>query len=171
MVLVIYIKSNMVEEYDWTDMTWGKLVSTCPALISPTCNDANLDKTVKNWRGFVMRVEDRRESMRRYYDYALELYIKMEPAETDRRSPDLYLTASSGKVYDLVATLDQLGHGDEVMFNATFTQPSRSFPSGAANRHLHIVDLLKTGSNNQDVEVYMTKKEEEYYSSKVEGKV
>lgn len=69
----------------------------------------------------------------------------------DKFTPDLYLTASSGKVFDLAETLDQLNHGDEVIFNATFTQPSRSFPSGAANRHLHIVDLIKTGVHHREI--------------------
>lgn len=36
---------------------------------------------------------------------------------------------------------DNLSHGDEVIFNATFTKPSKSLVEKAVNRHLHIVDI------------------------------
>jgi hypothetical protein len=43
------------------------------------CIDQVMGKTVQNWKGYVMRVKDKRQSMRRFYDYAIMIYLKMSP--------------------------------------------------------------------------------------------
>lgn len=65
---------------------------------------------------------------------------------------------------------DNLSHGDEVIFNATFTKPSKSLVEKAVNRHLHIVDISKTGKRKDDIHIYLTDSEQEYYEKNVEGK-
>lgn len=57
MFLVIFARAKIGNAVDWTDLTWNQLIQQCPkSSESPTCNNANLEKTVKNWRGLVMRV-------------------------------------------------------------------------------------------------------------------
>jgi hypothetical protein len=38
--------------------------------------------SVKNWRGFVMRVQDNRNSIKRHFMYAVSIYIKMNDPVT-----------------------------------------------------------------------------------------
>lgn len=38
---------------------------------------SNEGLTVKNWRGFIMRVQDNRNTIKRHFMYAVSLYIKM----------------------------------------------------------------------------------------------
>lgn len=38
-------------------------------------------KTVKNWRGFVMRIKDNRKSMMRFYENHATIYLKLFPTE------------------------------------------------------------------------------------------
>ena len=46
-----------------------------------------------------MRVEDERESMRRFYEHAIKLFVKMNPSEQPSHLPDLVLTGSTSVVY------------------------------------------------------------------------
>jgi hypothetical protein len=43
--------------------------------------------------------------------------------------------------------LDELKHGDEIIFNATFEE-GKSLGEQVKNRHLNIVNLNKTGQRN-----------------------
>lgn len=57
MVVGIYIKATIVHRHEWIDLSWNQLVEKCPKVAYVShCNDANLDKTIKNWKGYVMRV-------------------------------------------------------------------------------------------------------------------
>ena len=53
-----------------------------------------LDKTVIGWTGYVIRVEDYRESMYRFLHHAVQILVKMEPSETENH-PDILLTFDS----------------------------------------------------------------------------
>jgi hypothetical protein len=35
--------------------------------------------TFLNWQGFIMRIEDNRNSIKKYYNHAVKIYIKMHP--------------------------------------------------------------------------------------------
>lgn len=64
--------------------------------------------------------------------------------------------------------LDELSHGDEIMFNATFTYlpNSRHIPSG---RHLNLVEMKQTGNRNSNIHVYMSPEEDEWFFEKLSG--
>lgn len=53
-----------------------------------------------------MRVEDERRSMRRFYEHAIKLYVKMDPPEREHRLPDIFLTGSSYIISSIYPVLD-----------------------------------------------------------------
>lgn len=121
MFLVISVRASLSEDLVWTEVSWNDFRTRCPNdALNPACLTENEGKTVQNWRGFVMRVEDQRHSMRRFYEHAVKIYIKMDPSELEQQRPDIVLTGSTATIYDFADTLDHLRHGDEVIFNATF---------------------------------------------------
>lgn len=97
-----------------------------------------------------MRVEDERRSMRRFYEHAIKLYVKMDPPEREHRLPDIFLTGSSYIISSIYPVLDQLVHGDEIIFNATF-ELNKEVDEKSQNRYLQIVGLERTGNNNANV--------------------
>ena len=115
-----------------------------------------------------MRVQDERQTMRRYYDHAVKLYVKMNPAEQSSEHPDLVLTGSSSVVYEFERILDDLRHGDQIVFNATFMKSMKDnqVPQG---RHLHLYDLNRTGLHDDNIQIYLKVEEEEWMESRVEG--
>ena len=60
----------------------------------------------------------------------------MSPSETESKTPDIYLTASTSSLYEFAEVLDNLKHGDEIIFNATFEPIVRGIPNEGHNRHL-----------------------------------
>lgn len=42
-----------------------------------------LDKTVIGWSGYVIRVEDYRESIYRFLHHAVQILVKMDPSESE----------------------------------------------------------------------------------------
>ena len=108
-----------------------------------------------NWKGYVMKIEDNRESFRRYYAHAVSLYLKMAPSDKDELFPDLLLSADSQILYKFSQVLDQLKHGDEIIFNATFKSMKKGKGVSEA-RHFHLFDLNRTGKTNPQVKIYVT---------------
>lgn len=88
--------------------------------------------------------------MRRFYEHAIKLYVKMDPPERDHRSPDIYLTGSSSIISSIYPVLDELVHGDEITFNATF-ELNKEADDQSQNRYLQLVGLERTGNNNKNV--------------------
>ena len=58
------------------------------------CSNKYLDKTVLNWEGYVIRVEDNRNSLYKYVSHAVTIMVKMVPSESEM-IPDLMLSFDS----------------------------------------------------------------------------
>ena len=58
--------------------------------------------------------------MHRFYETAVIVFVKMNPSEEPDDKPDLVLTGSTSAIYEFGEALDNLRHGDEIVFNATF---------------------------------------------------
>lgn len=56
MFAIVLLRAKIGNATDWTDLTWNQLLEQCPKSNATPCNHMNMDKTVKNWRGYVMRV-------------------------------------------------------------------------------------------------------------------
>jgi hypothetical protein len=168
-VSIVVLKAKVHPSIEWTPLTWPTLTQVCPTNAGTDCMREYLGKTVINWRGWVMRVEDRRKSPRRFYEYAVEVSVKMNPEENAGRHPDLYLTGSTATLYDMHEVLDQLERGDEIEFNATFEKGS-ALGRETVNRHLSLEGMRRTGRRDERVEAYLTKREEEEYMAKIGGK-
>ena len=108
-----------------------------------------------NWKGYVMKIEDNRESFRRYYSHAVSLYLKMTPSDKDERMPDLLITADSQMLYKFNEQLDELKHGDEIVLNATFKSMKKGKAVSEA-RHFHLIDLNRTEKTNPNIKVYVS---------------
>lgn len=50
--------------------------------------------------------------MKRFYEHAISIYVKMDPPENDEDHADLLLTGTSSVAYDYFSVLDELKHGD-----------------------------------------------------------
>ena len=59
-----------------------------------------MDKTVQNWQGYVIRIEDYRSSILKYLHHAVTILVRMDPAESDFY-PDIILTLDSEYVEKL----------------------------------------------------------------------
>ena len=55
----------------------------------------------------------------------MKLYIKMNPSEQTEDHPDLVLAGSSSAIFEFEEILDNLRHGDQVVFNATIRDTSK----------------------------------------------
>lgn len=81
MLLILLLRSHYQSEVMWSNLTWKELVEKCPkSPANPACKYENDGVSIMNWKGHVMRVDDNRESMRRFYEHAISIYVKMSPS-------------------------------------------------------------------------------------------
>ena len=116
-----------------------------------------------------MKIEDNRESYRRYYSHAVSFYLKMHPSERNEDIPDLLLTADSGAVSLIYEDLSLLKHGDEIIFNATIHLMKKGV-GVSEGKHLHLVDLKRTGKNDPKVHIFVSPQEIQWFNQHVLNK-
>lgn len=68
------------------------------------------------------------------------------------------ITADSAIVYSINEILDNLKHGDEVIFNGTFKAMKKGDGVGMG-RHFHLINLNVTGNNDPNTHIYINNKE------------
>ena len=159
MLLILLARSHYQSELTWSNMTWQDLMDNCPKNgANPGCKYENDGISILNWKGYVMRVDDNRESMRRFYEHAISIYVKMKPSENDEEHADLLLTGTSSVAYDYFEVLDNLSHGDEIMFNGTIKLMKRAAYVDEG-RHLHLLSLNKTGAHDDKIRIFRTDEE------------
>ncbi len=128
------------------------------------CFEQYMDRTVQNWSGYVVRVEDYRQSLMRYLHHAVTILVKMQPTEFQDMA-DLLLTFDSELVDDYNDLLDSLQRGmllqrgvqygwllaqhyycsliklnnlgNKIVFNATI----KSMAVDQQTRHLHVISI------------------------------
>jgi len=102
------------------------------------CESKYLEKTVINWRGYVIRVEDFRNSLYSFMHHALVIPLKMTPSESEF-FPDVILALDSEIANSLNDMILSLNKGTEVSFNATIINLGHD----RKTRHMHVVDMRK----------------------------
>ncbi|EAR92946.1 LITAF-like zinc ribbon domain protein (macronuclear) [Tetrahymena thermophila SB210] len=104
------------------------------------CYYKYIGKTVSNWEGYIIRVEDLRGSLKQFFNHAVTILVQMDPTEQteEQKFPDLQLTFDS-EVADFYSNfLDQINRGDKIGFNATIKSIGFEEP-----RHLHVIQIEK----------------------------
>ncbi|KRX03745.1 hypothetical protein PPERSA_04253 [Pseudocohnilembus persalinus] len=139
-----YGHSHLHDQLIYTNTTWNEFVSDCGLKSLTThqkfheCEKKYIDQTITNWKGYIIRVEDYRQSLYKYLHHAVSILVKMEESEI-QNLPDVLLTFDSEQVdifEDLVNTIDR---GDHIGFNATI----KTIGTMTQTRHLHIVSIWK----------------------------
>jgi len=102
------------------------------------CESKYLEKTVINWRGYVIRVEDYRNSLYSFMHHALVIPLKMTPSESEF-FPDVILALDSEVANSLNDMILSLNKGTEVSFNATIINLGHD----RKTRHMHVIDMKK----------------------------
>jgi hypothetical protein len=161
LILIVVLKSrNKFAGHTYIDTTWEGFMQHCSKKSIQDASDAYVDcrhnfegKTVKNWKGYILRLKDNRQNLYRFLEYHVALFIKMEPQLEDE-DVDVMLTMDSFSVDEYEKQLDGLHHGDEIVFNATFLSV---FGNRGADspRHLHITSMNFTGSRNPKLPYYL----------------
>ena len=61
-ILILFIRAHYFPDIpDFTNLTWLEMQKLCPRnTISFNCKNTIEGKTVKNWDGYVMKVDDQR---------------------------------------------------------------------------------------------------------------
>jgi hypothetical protein len=115
------------------------------AATAQMCRAKYLEKTAVGWKGYVIRVEDYRNSLYSFIHHAVVILIKMEPSESEYY-PDILLAIDSEKAEELKETLVSLNRGSEIGYNATIV----TIGDDLKTRHFHVVNLWK-GEGYKDV--------------------
>jgi len=102
------------------------------------CRHKYVDKTVIGWKGYVIRIEDYRNSLYQFIHHAVVILLKMEPSETEIY-PDIMLALDSEVADTFQESIAQLNRGSEVGFNATFI----TIGDDMKTRHLHVAQIWK----------------------------
>ena len=79
----------------------------------------------------------------------------------------MLLTGTSSVAYDYFEVLDNLSHGDEIVFNGTIKIMKRAAHVDEG-RHLHLISLNKTGAHDANIHIFTTD-EEKGELGKVQG--
>jgi hypothetical protein len=128
------------------DDSWEKFMTECGRETiahggiakSIGCDQHYIEKTIVNWRGYIIRVEDYRDSFYRYMHHAIGLLIKMQPSESDLY-PDIILALDTEKANEFGDLIGTFNRGTEIIFNATIM----TVGSEMKTRHFHIVEMTK----------------------------
>jgi len=126
--------------------SWEELLSECGRLAIEEyktermrhCENKYLEKTVINWKGYVIRVEDYRNGLYNFMHHALVIPVKMSPSESEF-FPDIILALDSeitNKLLDEILSFDK---GMQISFNATII----SLGHDRKTRHMHVTGLKK----------------------------
>jgi len=152
LIFTLYMKLDFLDGHHYygpvipVDVTWKDYLQECGKMAFYEhkaerilkCHNKYKDKTVQNWRGYVVRVEDLRQNMYNFSPHAILIMVKMDPSEREQQ-PDLYIAADTDKARQLNDLIVSLNRGGEIRFNASWA----SFGEDENMRHLHIVDLAK----------------------------
>lgn len=147
----------------YIDTTWPEFEKQCSRTameshsVAIQCHLNYEGKTVRNWRGYVLRLKDNRSNLYRFLEYHVCMYVKLEPRLNDE-DIDALLTLDSFTVAEYEDMLDGMHHGDELIFNATFFSVAGGRGSDAP-RHLHITNMNTTGRKNPSLPYYLLKTE------------
>lgn len=102
------------------------------------CEAKYREKTVVNWKGYVIRVEDYRKRFYTFTDHAVVLLLRMDPPESDLY-PDILLTVDSELATQIDNALVSLNRGNLISFNGTIA----SFGKDEETTHFHLVNLTR----------------------------
>ncbi len=99
-VFVLSIRVGQIYREREVGTTWPEYMQECGSGNNTNeCLNKYRGKLFSNWEGYLLRLQDHRESVSRYYLHALSLFMKMEPKLNQDSSPDVLLTLSSEAVY------------------------------------------------------------------------
>jgi hypothetical protein len=87
LILVVFLKGrDRFAGHTYIDTKWEGFVQQCSRKaiqenrdIYASCHDNFEGKTVRNWKGYVLRLKDNRENLYRFLEYHVAIYMKMEP--------------------------------------------------------------------------------------------
>eukprot|EP01017_Pseudomicrothorax_dubius_P047245 TRINITY_DN8454_c0_g1_i1.p1 TRINITY_DN8454_c0_g1~~TRINITY_DN8454_c0_g1_i1.p1 ORF type:complete len:205 (+),score=37.09 TRINITY_DN8454_c0_g1_i1:554-1168(+) len=128
------------------DTTWQEFLQECgreniandPINAGIHCERKFIQRTVLNWKGYVIRIDDYRTSLWRYMHHAAVILVRMEPAES-QYYPDLLLALDSNRAKEFDQVLTDLSRGDAIGFNATVG----SIGTDMHTRHFHVEQLWR----------------------------
>lgn len=131
--------SHSVGKLTFTYDSWQIFLEKCkPDLVNSNpsyCVEKYLDKCVYNWEGYVLRIKDYRENMLSFYSHAVEIFVKMEPSESN---PDIFLTFDSHEASYFSGVFNELQRGQKIVFNGTI----KSFGDLKKGRHIHGINII-----------------------------
>jgi len=139
------------------DDTWESFITQCGrqqihdggARVAIACDQKYVERTVVNWKGNLIRVEDYRDSFMQYMHHAIALSVRMEPPETEY-FPDLILALDTDRAVEFSALIATMDRGAEIIFNATIM----TVGSEVKTRHFHVVEMVK-GEGFKDIPAHV----------------
>ncbi|CAK75661.1 unnamed protein product (macronuclear) [Paramecium tetraurelia] len=102
------------------------------------CEQKYVDRTIVDWKGFAIRVEDNQQSLLKFLHHSVNILVKMDPAESEFH-PDLLLTADSEVATELSLEIEKLERGSEFRFAAII----KSIGDFQNIRHFHLLNITK----------------------------
>lgn len=135
--------------------TWKDFLMQCPRerylfedVTRLNCAIRYHDRTVQGWEGYVIRVEDYRQSLLKYLHHAVTLLVRMDPPESDLY-PDLILTLDSEYAEKLGMgstngtplgpVIEELSRGSKFGFDAII----KSLGDLQSTKHFHMRNIWK----------------------------